>query len=36
MLEVFAPLADAGRETIEQFRLDQGKADPISLEPLPG
>ena len=34
MLEVFAPLTDAGRETIEQFRLDEGKADPISLEPL--
>jgi len=34
MLEVFAPLSDAGRETIEQFRRDEGKADPISLEPL--
>jgi len=36
MLEVFAPLSDAGRETIEQFRRDEGKADPISLEPLSG
>jgi hypothetical protein len=27
-------LSDAGRETIEQFRKDEGKADPISLEPL--
>jgi len=34
MLEVFAPLTDGTKETIDEFRQGEGKADPISLEPL--
>jgi len=36
LLEIFAPVTDVGRETIEEFRRGEGKADPITLDPLQG